>query len=47
MLLAIGFGVLVVVVRRRQQVAAQPLSEEERSRVSELLESESDEDKRE
>ncbi|MEF8792349.1 cytochrome c-type biogenesis protein [Thiohalorhabdus sp.] len=47
LLLAIGFGVLVVVVRRRQQALTQPLSEAERARVSELLENESDEDKRE
>lgn len=47
LLLIIGFAVLATVVRRRQQAAAQPLSEDERARVNELLETEPDEDKRE
>jgi cytochrome c-type biogenesis protein CcmH len=46
LLLAIGFAVMAVVVRRRRLAASPELSETERSRVNQLLESESDEDKR-
>lgn len=46
LLLAIGFAVLVVVVRRRRLASGPDLSEAERARVNELLESDPDEDKR-
>jgi len=46
LLLAIGFGVLATVVRRRNRAAEPALSEAERARVADLLETDSDEDSR-
>jgi cytochrome c-type biogenesis protein CcmH len=46
LLLVIGFAVLATVVRRRNRAAETAISDAERARVAELLETESDEDNR-
>ena len=46
LLLVIGFAVLAVVVRRRRLADSPELSEAERARINQMLESESDEDER-